>query len=118
MDFHTESGNVFLLEFTGQMALDEGGLVLTLAGGLTTIERMDCWPEPVATSGRILRITFRDLLTLPVPPSPTKTSLKVAAAVAASAMVDAALSWILGFMRVNLLVGEVERFQGVLGTNY
>lgn len=46
---------------------------------------------------------LEDYLTLPVPPSPTKTSLKVAAAVAASAMVEAALSWVLGYLKSDLL---------------
>lgn len=42
VNLDTESRDVLLLEFTSQMALDECGLPLRLAGGLESIERMAC----------------------------------------------------------------------------
>jgi hypothetical protein len=55
VDLDTEGGDVFFLELASEMALDEGGL-----GMLAT------WAGET-----------RSRLTFPVPPSPTRTSLKV-----------------------------------------
>lgn len=59
VDFDTERGNVLLLELASQMALDEGRL----------------WCLVSAYDAKV--VSAFALLTLPVPPSPTSTSLKV-----------------------------------------
>ena len=57
MDFYTESCNVFLFEFTGQVALDEGSLALGLACGLEIFERIVCRAVQVALGGCTCNIT-------------------------------------------------------------
>ena len=60
MDFNTQGGNVLLLELSSQMTLDESGLISRSASD--------------STGQNGFRRASR---TLPVPPSPTNTSLKV-----------------------------------------
>ena len=67
VDLNTEGCDVLLLELSGQVTLDEGGL-----------ERGDMSAE--ASHGRAAKLAgavLDCLRTFPVPPSPTRTSLKV-----------------------------------------
>lgn len=61
LDLNTESRDIPLLKLAGQVTLDEGGL------------REERW----LVFGCSFARGVRRLLTLPVPPSPTRTSLKV-----------------------------------------
>lgn len=63
MDLDTQRGNVFLLEFTSQMTLDECSLLQACQN--------------------VLMIGIETVITFPVPPSPTRTSLKVGMPLAA-----------------------------------
>ena len=90
VDLDTESRDVLLLELSGQMALDEGGLpgddvsFALVAGWLARLFVM------LLGAMRRQKLSQYDCArserTFPVPPSPTSTSLKVGMALA-SAMV-------------------------------
>jgi hypothetical protein len=82
VNLDTEGGHVLLLEFTSQMALDEGGLAKT-----SSVSKRSTTPQ--SAHERWIRVPGdgSSELTLPVPPSPTRTSLKVGIPEAASAMV-------------------------------
>lgn len=77
MDLDAESGMVLFLELSGQVALDE----CCLQNGPASV----CGPRKAACLGRngetkekmFARRGVREALTLPVPPSPTNTNLKV-----------------------------------------
>ena len=85
MDFDTECGNILLLEFTCQVTLDEGSLSKQSVHVLSSVQTL--------SRGDIAqRELSRTLHTFPVPPSPTKTSLKVGTPDSNAAMVIAALS--------------------------
>jgi hypothetical protein len=78
VDLNTKGRNVFLLELSGQMTLDESGLselqsayVLRNEPMRQTAKRSDASSEPGSVDMASSKHTF------PVPPSPTSTSLKV-----------------------------------------
>ena len=75
----TERGHVLLLELARQVALDEGGL--DVAGpGQSGVRSMGAANPAAARAARAIRMPVDagdGELTLPVPPSPTRTNLKV-----------------------------------------
>lgn len=95
MDFDTESCDILLLELACQVALDESGLGWLLVTIFSTLRL--CWAligfsdrRSTSNATRVndvakvistdLRaVNHRHILALPVPPSPTRTSLKVGA---------------------------------------
>lgn len=99
VDLDTEGRNVLLLEFSGQMALDEGclqGDVVSEGSLLVSYEDI-CLSS--ASGGHrkpnVARRACTGVVTFPVPPSPTSTSLKVGMlpCAEASAMVVDLLWW-------------------------
>jgi hypothetical protein len=72
VNLDTKRGNVLLLEFASQMSLDESSLE-EVSMSLLVAE----WSSKATTSFAQPQQWCEDHLTLPVPPSPTKTSLKV-----------------------------------------
>ena len=78
VDFYTQSRNILLLELSGDVALDEGGLQKLLSQhsfSIAMIQLLCLWAPPslIASSAKT---NIQDF-TFPVPPSPTSTSLKV-----------------------------------------
>lgn len=76
MNLHTEGGDVLLLKLSSQMTLDERGLLKVSLDefGSALSARMRALTRSAVVKGSVVS------LTLPVPPSPTKTSLKVGGA--------------------------------------
>ena len=85
VNLNTEGGHVLLFEFASQMTLDEGGLdgwlsVSSRHSKIRGRERVCVRERERGTkrNGRNCKIQKgKSNLTLPVPPSPTRTSLKV-----------------------------------------
>ncbi len=91
MNFDTQSRDVLLLKLSSQVALDKGGL-LTTWWSVMYLRKL----------GGCAMLNGRER-TFPVPPSPTRTSLKVGMALAAaagvvpSAMLEVVLTNLLGY---------------------
>jgi hypothetical protein len=81
VNLNTKRCDVFLLKLAGQMALDEGGLLYPLSALSNQLSASSQWLRNTATARKAIIETgfriVRHLLTFPVPPSPTSTSLKV-----------------------------------------
>lgn len=76
VNFDTESGDVLLLELSSQVTLDESGLLCGYPVSFELLFRSERM-ETMRKSTDKARSRRRDGRTLPVPPSPTRTSLKV-----------------------------------------
>lgn len=100
VDLDTKGGNVLLLELSSQVTLDESGL------SKQTSQRMPYKMERY----KLQQLHMHRLRTFPVPPSPTRTSLKVGV----SAIVE--IVFLFEEKRSVVYVKEVVCWKGQMGS--
>jgi hypothetical protein len=122
VNFDTKSRHVLLLELAGQVALDEGGLAEEKNCKVSTMPLIlrrgtsprpspsrDCWG--CRKNARMVYPWEMSFHTLPVPPSPTRTSLNVGVSVADAIVI--VLLWVSTAGSLGRRAGLARKQRGI-----